>query len=602
MVIDQRELEGKPVDRVKTFRNKVLNLYLHAEPVINFLYQPLSMKGFDQPFTLGWKPLKRRAHGLKQNKILPGRASNYHGATRACLSLAVANGNSSSLAVTLQDQGVDVLTPERCLTKPFQGKKHVKHHENHVKALEKTKKRYEEVRKRHKQLEEHYNKRLSLVKRLTDLSAGLARPTKEHVEDIKKEKRILAEKKKALEEARKSTRALEQELETLDLQLYRPQSLDLTMGYKYVIRRPGNAGTMTRLFEEKQGFFLQFTGCILAGKTTTLKAFVPATRKVHWAILHGARVVMLRMLPPRGPKKKLVVQIILEGPPAAFAALEHLDLDRYCWSCWYELPDDTSRYNYRFCENCGENLARTNVERLNYPRKTFLGLDINRPSKYMLAFSHGNEQSTESQLSKPTLRVIANRDKTTEEKRELYKARSRAEKIDDHPRIRNIDRQLALQYNKQKNRLKDLHDHRCPVEIGKQLASTDAEVLACEALDIGDAAGKRGALAKAILSMPDEREIPERAITNINTLHALQGTGKRVLLDPVDPRGTSNIHARCPHDPRGHLKRRKGHHDLAPCNKCHQLVNTHVSASQVVEELSTSTHARATTINTPPVS
>ncbi len=103
------------------------------------------------------------------------------------------------------------------------------------------------------------------------------------------------------------------------------------------------------------------------------------------------------------------------------------------------------------------------------------------------------------------------------------------------------------------------------------------KTLAVEDLDL-TARHTRGALAKAILNMPDEINLFERS-----TLVASWITGETIQLVAVDPRNTSRgKHRGCPADPPGNIRRTKGQYDIGICSSCNQSVNTHNHAAQEI--------------------
>ena len=110
-----------------------------------------------------------------------------------------------------------------------------------------------------------------------------------------------------------------------------------------------------------------------------------------------------------------------------------------------------------------------------------------------------------------------------------------------------------------------------------------------------DPSGKKGALAKAICTMPDNVFIYKKAVW----LASLE-LGYDVQLEEVLPYNTSTIHYGCG----GVLTRQPGQYDIAPCKKCGQQVNTHDNAAKNIASLSgtllphdsfPSTHVRGTT-------
>jgi len=92
-----------------------------------------------------------------------------------------------------------------------------------------------------------------------------------------------------------------------------------------------------------------------------------------------------------------------------------------------------------------------------------------------------------------------------------------------------------------------------------------------------DPTGTKGALAKAIYTMPDSLFIYKKAVW----LASLE-LGYDVQLETVPPYHTSTIHYRCG----GSLTRQPCQYDVAPCTKCGQKVPTHANAAQNIASLS----------------
>ena len=106
------------------------------------------------------------------------------------------------------------------------------------------------------------------------------------------------------------------------------------------------------------------------------------------------------------------------------------------------------------------------------------------------------------------------------------------------------------------------------------MIASKAKYFAVEDLNISTR-GNRGALAKAITSMPDGKELYVKACAIASEV--LQHKVELVL---VDPRYTSKIHYNCG----GTLNRTNGKWDIAICNRCGLSVNTHLNASHNICE------------------
>jgi len=85
-----------------------------------------------------------------------------------------------------------------------------------------------------------------------------------------------------------------------------------------------------------------------------------------------------------------------------------------------------------------------------------------------------------------------------------------------------------------------------------------------------DPTGTKGALAKAIYTMPDNSFIYDKAVWL-----ASSELGYDVNLEQVNPFNTSRLHNVCG----GVLDRKLDHYDYAYCKNCGLKVNTHVNAA-----------------------
>lgn len=86
----------------------------------------------------------------------------------------------------------------------------------------------------------------------------------------------------------------------------------------------------------------------------------------------------------------------------------------------------------------------------------------------------------------------------------------------------------------------------------------------------------RGALAKAILTLPDEQRLYNNAALRASLL-----TSEIIPVIPVDPFGTSQSkHHGCSANVSGCLKRSLGQYDEVTCNACGEQVNIHENAAR----------------------
>ena len=88
----------------------------------------------------------------------------------------------------------------------------------------------------------------------------------------------------------------------------------------------------------------------------------------------------------------------------------------------------------------------------------------------------------------------------------------------------------------------------------------------------------RGALAKAIISMPDNEDIYTRSAMTVQWLSSNQ-----ISVIEVDAWNTSQSHhLSCLTEPKGKIQRSSLHYDLAPCSACGLMINTHHHAACVI--------------------
>ena len=91
--------------------------------------------------------------------------------------------------------------------------------------------------------------------------------------------------------------------------------------------------------------------------------------------------------------------------------------------------------------------------------------------------------------------------------------------------------------------------------------------------------GKKGALAKAISSMPGDKAFLERIMLVSEWLG-----GKPLTVVLVDPRWTSQSeHVDCPATPKGKLRRSGKDWDKVTCTGCKQRENTQTNAAKVIK-------------------
>ncbi|MHA2297291.1 MAG: hypothetical protein ACXADA_14780 [Candidatus Hodarchaeales archaeon] len=554
----------RTVANMTTFLNKVERVKKNAKNVADYLNSPETTH-CETPLVTGRKAMKKRAHGLVVGKIL--RRANYRSVLETVYSLA-AQRPKHPLAREIGNNGAKQHVRPSILSKPFRGKKYTGHGPGKKEIVAEIK---------------EIERKIAILNQLKSRRTDNADPTLvQRVHD-------------------KEMKRLQGDLERAVLELYPPQSIDLVMGSKYVITRQGNAGEMTTQLRKNGVIMIGVPKCSLAGKQKHIRVFFRATRKMKEVLAKGAVLELLRIHPPSGPKRKIVVDAVFKGPPAAFAATRHLKKNSTCPHCGQYLVNSRACT----CPGCRRGIMPERPLKGYYPAKIVLGVDVNRPGPYTVAFSSNDPSSAAPTVSKGLERVIKHYNRARENKKQLQAAANRAVKRGDTSRALKINCQLALLHRRITRLRADVH-HRCSVETGRELLRTGALALVIEKLTI-DPRGTRGALAKAIYGMPDEREVFTRAVRNSNAFYNNQGNkavkhvartrygtviAKELQLLEKSPRGTSRYHAGClvhgGSPDNGVLKRSRGHYDITPCSTCGASVNTHVNAAINLEHLTLS--------------
>ncbi|MFQ5977222.1 MAG: hypothetical protein ACE5OZ_03695 [Candidatus Heimdallarchaeota archaeon] len=323
--------------------------------------------------------------------------------------------------------------------------------------------------------------------------------------------------------------------------------LPLVMGSKYVVGRPGNNTLITDLLRQTGEIQLQIW------RPRQKKHALTATLRVHSKLRdflrNGAALKLLVLrsgLPPAG---KLRVSLVLEG---------------HYWMF----------------------LSRTAIERTTVPFRSVmglveaLGLDMNRPGVHMLTFSEP------ILLTTSLLRLCQKYHRLADVIRQLGKAVTRAAiwrrqfpSVFSFRYFTKMTGELARVYDARARCLAELHRASTRF-VSSVLVQTGSPLLCVEDLQTS-ARNTRGALAKAILAMPDQEELYPRAV-----LLASYIAGQPIALRKVNPAYTSQgVHRACSATPPGRIVRQPDKWDYAECSSCHQRVNTHREAAGHIREL-----------------
>ncbi len=147
-------------------------------------------------------------------------------------------------------------------------------------------------------------------------------------------------------------------------------------------------------------------------------------------------------------------------------------------------------------------------------------------------------------------------------------------------RLTKLRGELQRVYRRRKRLLAALH-RECGRLVSRVLLQGQSSLLCVEDLSLS-ARGARGALAKAILNMPDDLDLYEGSVLVVEWL-----TGRKVPIQHVSPYRTSQGPlVGCPASVAGCLRRR-GQWDFAECSACQQLVNSHQNAAKLIRDRGT---------------
>lgn len=306
----------------------------------------------------------------------------------------------------------------------------------------------------------------------------------------------------------------------------------LLMKKDYVTTREGNASDLTKQVKKQGTTTLGFPQ-MGKKKLTAQVMFHP---KVLEYIQNGAEIKVFQVSSGGAPSFKPRVDVVLEGTHDCFHS---------------------------------STLLHSYLSKIPGGRKKVLGLDINRLGQYMVVFN------TPIQLP-PDLMLLAKHYKKLTDKvlKELDKGFLNKRKAYDIRGACKLKGELNRVYTRRSRLLREI-TRRLPHFLAAVLVKKHCQTLKIEELT-ADAAGTKGALAKAIYNMPDNLYIYKKAVW----LASLE-LGYDVQLETVPPYHTSSKHYGC----RGMIARDKKHHDFAPCTKCGQQVNTHSNAALNIASL-----------------
>ncbi len=305
----------------------------------------------------------------------------------------------------------------------------------------------------------------------------------------------------------------------------------LLMKKDYVIVRPGNAKQMTELVQRDGSFELGFP---LKGYSR-INGNLVFPRKVKEYIRNGAKIKLLKIQHGKAPSYKICVSVVLEGSNSMFIS---------------------------------HKLTKKLLKPIRTNSSSVLGLDINRLSDYILAFSNQIRIPKEIKILIRKYNHLNSR--IIPQLSYALKNKGRDKNSHDYCKLKG---ELDRVYSKRKKILSEIKN-LLPHLIAAVLIKSGSCYLCIENLDF-DPRGKKGALGKAFYSMPDEIDIFEKAI-----LIATKISGRIIRLIKVPPQGTSTYHFQC----RGILDRTNHYYDKALCKKCGDYVDTHHNAARNIKD------------------
>jgi hypothetical protein len=308
--------------------------------------------------------------------------------------------------------------------------------------------------------------------------------------------------------------------------------IKLLMKKDYVITRQGNSKELTEQIK-KQGW--TELGFPQKGKRK-LNAQVHFPSKASEYIRNGAHIKVFQVSSGQAPSFKPRVDVVLEGTHACFHSSTLLH-----------------HYVAQFPRN----------------KLSILGVDINRLGQYMVAFN------TPVPLPKDLLQLAEQYTHLSDKVLpELIQGLLRKRKEYDPHGCCKLKGELNRVYTRRHRILREL-TRLLPHFLASVMVKKKCKKLKIECLTV-DPTGTKGALAKAIYTMPDSVFIYKKAVW----LASLE-LGYDVQLEAVLPYHTSTLHYGCG----GVLTRQSGHYDVSPCKKCGRRVDTHANAAKNIASL-----------------
>lgn len=322
----------------------------------------------------------------------------------------------------------------------------------------------------------------------------------------------------------------------------------LLMGSQYVVGRPGNADTLTEVARAQGNIELTFWP--YRKKKQSVTGLVMLHETLQTFLRQGAKITLLTLTVSHAPAYKLRCTITMTGTRSMFFTATEI----------HRLQAD---------------LASTAPPRLTAAPIRGVGVDVNRLGEHMLTCSVPATLPTEHleliQRYKNLERTISELSRSLTRKKQHSK---RHPSQAAHCSWLKVKGELDRVYARRQRLLQTIH-RKAGQWLAALLLQTQTSILCIEDLHF-TAKGTRGALAKIILSLPDEPDLFERACLVVEWL-----TNRSLILVLVDPRGTSQgEHVACPCSPKGKLQRTATDWDYARCTVCGQMDNTHSNSAQ----------------------
>ncbi len=300
---------------------------------------------------------------------------------------------------------------------------------------------------------------------------------------------------------------------------------------RHLVMRPGDSEHMTFLARSEGEFEIGF----LLKNHPRITAKLIFSKKVRGYLINGARIRVLYIRYSSAPNYKVRVSVVLEGPEEVFISTK---------------------------------LTREFAKNIKVTKSDYIGIDINRVGKHMMVFSN------EAKIPKKLL-VLADRYHKLRKTKipELSYSLTNLGKKKQSPRYVKAKGELSRITQRKYRILKEIKN-TLPHFLAAVMVEAKCKVLVHEDLEI-DPRGKRGALARAIQTMPNNSNILDKAILIASSI-----LGFELKKESVDWRGTSRYHNGCG----GIIERTPKKYDRAPCKRCGKTVNTHTNAAKNVRD------------------